>query len=437
MCIRIPLVTVWLLGVSLLFGGDERQLALTLRAQFDFDRVESAVHPELQQINGCVQSQAAAIAVAGRSELASLFFRKGYCALVGATLTHSSGDFLEAAVDFDKSIGAWPDVIGRNATVGRDAKGVTPQPVSSGLRVLATVSRLEADPAKSASRAQKQELEGAVDTSCPSVAMSPSLCQSLVGVGRQWLGWIALQQNDSSEAAREFAYQPGSPWALWTAGRKAFHDRNYPEASAHYGQAIQLWTRAQQEPGGLLAARLDPRPEMPNFLMQLGGTQILAGEPAAAIPPLDRAIKADPTLARAIYYRARAEELSGREEAALADFSLASRTAFANARDLASGEAHLYRGIQFYRRKDYAHAEDEFASALNFDMLPELRPDAQAWRYMAAVAGGACGASRQLLEDSLAYSSPFFPKQEARAVAASCPWPGAGGAVSGAFLTRQ
>ncbi|MBV8905272.1 MAG: hypothetical protein JOZ22_16715, partial [Acidobacteriia bacterium] len=89
-----------------------------------------------------------------------------------------------------------------------------------------------------------------------------------------------------------------------------------------------------------------------------------------------------------------------------------------------SGEAHLYRGIAFYRRKDYAHAEAEFASALNFGLPKELENDAQAWRYMAALADGACGPSRHMLEESLATSSPYFPKQEARGSAAACPLSG-------------
>jgi tetratricopeptide (TPR) repeat protein len=145
---------------------------------------------------------------------------------------------------------------------------------------------------------------------------------------------------------------------------------------------------------------------------------------------LDAALKADPSLARAAYLRARVDELAGNTAQAMTEYNLASRTAFANAKELASGEAHLYRGILMYRRKDYGHAEDEFASALNFDISLALRPDAVAWRHMAAVASGSCTLSRKFLEESLAQVSPYFPKAEARAVAATCPLTGAGASAS-------
>jgi hypothetical protein len=88
--------------------------------------------------------------------------------------------------------------------------------------------------------------------------------------------------------------------------------------------------------------------------------------------------------------------------------------------DLASGEAHLYHGIVLYRRQDFARAEEEFASALNFKMTGALRPDASAWRDLAVVAGGACGAARESLTLALTTVSPFFPRDEARARASAC-----------------
>src|SRR5207302_10704757 len=105
---------------------------------------------------------------------------------------------------------------------------------------------------------------------------------------------------------------------------------------------------------------------------------------------------------------------------ALIDYNLASRTAFANAKDLASGEAHLYRGILLYRRKDFARAEDEFASALNFEIPETLRADAQAWRHLAAVASGSCASAKEFLDRTLPGVSPYFPKNEARHLAVNC-----------------
>ena len=69
----------------------------------------------------------------------------------------------------------------------------------------------------------------------------------------------------------------------------------------------------------------------------------------------------------------------------------------------------MYRGVALYRKKDFTRAEQEFASALNFDSGP-VKEDAVAWRHMAAVAGGACGASASLLEQSLDRTSSYFPE---------------------------
>jgi tetratricopeptide (TPR) repeat protein len=249
--------------------------------------------------------------------------------------------------------------------------------------------------------------------------MPVNLCELLLQTGRQWLGWMAFERDDLYEAAKDLAGMPETAWFHWIAGRQAFADRKFKDAAAQYGEAVNLWTRGRTNQS--LVARLAPQPEMAVALADLGAAQLLSGDAAAAIANLDASIKADSERAQTIYLRARAKELTGQAEQALTDYSLASRTAFAHAQDLASGEAHLYRGIMMYRRQDYPHAEDEFASALNFDISATLRPDASAWRHMAAVAGGACGASRGYLEESLERVSPYFPKDEARKVAASCP----------------
>jgi tetratricopeptide (TPR) repeat protein len=417
---RAPLLALIAISACCLYA-DQLELGLAGRAQSDFDRVELSSQPQIQETNACVQSQVAAIAVAPRAELASLYFRKGYCELIGATLNHGSGDFQQAAASFQKSIEAWPDSPGRNPKNGY------PQPVPSGLRILAAISPLEGGRVMGEGwMAAGKEIFAAVEPPvCPSFVLPPSLCQSLLQVGYEWVGWIALKRGDLIEARRDLASVTESAWARWITGQQAFHDRDYQQASDQYQQAVRLWTRAVSNPTNI-AERLEPQPDLPVVWMQLGEAQLLAGYLPAAVASLDTAIKAsaikaNPSLARAIYYRARAEELQGLAEPALADYTLASRTAFANAENLKSGEAHLYRGILFFRRKDYAHAEDEFSSALNFEIPADLLPDAEAWRHMAAVAGGACGASRQFLEDSLARVSPLFPKQEARKIAAACP----------------
>ena len=187
-----------------------------------------------------------------------------------------------------------------------------------------------------------------------------------------------------------------------------------------YAAAIEQWKRVWQGDGPTLWQALGPRPRIPIALADLGAARMLAGDLPGAITTLDASLQADPKNSHALFLRARAKELAGRKDDALADYNLASRTAFAEARDLASGDAHLYRGILLFRRQDFVAAEQEFANSLNFDMTESLRPDARAWRQYAAVAQGSCGAARDSLTQALAAVSPYFPREEARAAAAAC-----------------
>jgi tetratricopeptide (TPR) repeat protein len=405
-----------------LFAADEQQLALLSRAQSDFDRVELSGSPQLRDAAECVQSQAALLAVAPKTETSLLRFRKGYCTLAGATVTGSAEEFREAAAEFERAIAGWPDRTSRN-------RNLPPEPVPSGLRILTQAAKLNAGTDSTLKEQARQEIRAAVQSpTCSANLMPANLCESLVGVGKDWLGWMALEQDDLIEAAQSFNGTSGSAWIRWTTGLRVFRDRKYADAVKEYRQAVESWT-TRVSPGSLVS-RIEPQPAMPEMWAQLGSAQLLAGDPLAAIASFDRAIKADSMLAGAIYLRGRARELAGQTDQALADYSLASRTAFANAQDLASGEAHLYRGIFMYRRKNYSQAEDEFASALNFDIPDKLRPDASAWRRLAAVAAGSCGATRSELEESLVRVSPYFPKDEARKVAASCK-------VTGAAITNS
>jgi tetratricopeptide (TPR) repeat protein len=301
------------------------------------------------------------------------------------------------------------------------------EPVPSELRVLAAITRLETDSSIDSQNRERQELSAAVDPAvCSSDFLPPADCLAVVRTGRLWLAWIALSHNDLDEAARALKSMPDSAWSHWIAGKSAFRYREFPAADLQYGLAVEDWMHEQAAPAPALAPRLAPQPDMARVLTDWAGTQLLTGDLKQAITNLDTATQRDPHLAFALFLRGRAKELAGENEAAQADFSLASRTAFAEAKDLASGEAHLYRGIMLYRRQDYTHAEAEFSSALNFEIPVELRPDAVAWRHLAAVAGGACVSSREFLEQSLAAVSPYFPKDEARAAASKCPLTGSG-----------
>src|SRR5215471_12645745 len=75
-----------LLAATALFAADEQQIALMLKAQSDFDRVQLAVAPPLRDTAACIQTQAALMTVAQPEDLPLVHFRKGYCTLAGATL---------------------------------------------------------------------------------------------------------------------------------------------------------------------------------------------------------------------------------------------------------------------------------------------------------------------------------------------------------------
>jgi tetratricopeptide (TPR) repeat protein len=407
---RVFLLTVFVLPT--MFAADEVQLALHLKAQTDFDRVELAAVPELQHTLACIQSQAALLPVASRVDLPLVHFRKGYCTLMGATITHAAADFNAAAAEFDAAVAAWP------ARVEKPPKGVPVEPVSSALPVLASIAKLQGGGDEAAAVAAIQAAVSA--NACPASVMPASQCAGVLQIGKQWAGWVALRANRLSEAATDFADSPGTGWPSWVAGRQAFEARKYSDAATQYRKAVDEWDRLAKESAPSLTTRLAPKSDMGLMLTDLGGAQLLAGNTSAAIATLDQAVKRDPDHAWTFYLRARAKEIAGQAEAAASDYNLAARTALAGSHDLASGEAHLYRGIMLYRRKEFAKAEDEFASALNFEIAANLRPDAVAWRYMAAVADGGCEASRAGLSKSLGAVSGYFPRKEAEELMARC-----------------
>ena len=434
-----------------LFGADERRLALLADAQRAFDRMERSPSPQLAEASACVQVEAAALAVALPAGEASLYYRKGYCELALAAVTRAPSRFAEAASDLDRSGAAMLAWIARQAglVAGQiavhDAGQSGSQIAGEGAgqaTALSPAQSSEPVAAWNAGRASGQTGEQAAGQSPALVGgpatghnaaqawmtpdTCPASCQPFIPTAGLWLGWLALRRGDLDAATERFAVRPESGWPALVAGMRAFQAGRYSEAAARYGETLDIWTRGESASDPPLTWRIGPPADIAELLAELGGAQILSGDPQTAVATLDKALKAGVPAARAFFLRARARELSGQPEPALADYNLASRTAFASATGLASGEAHLYRGILYYRRKDYARAEDEFSSALNFAIAPALRADASAWRHLAAVASGFCGASREYLERSLPAVSPFFPKDEARAVAARCPaspWP--------------
>jgi tetratricopeptide (TPR) repeat protein len=379
---RVALLVLF--TTSTIWAVDLQRMALVEKAQADFDRVRMATVPRLADTLVCQQSQAALLATTLPAEAPLIRSRKGYCALIGASITGQPSEFLAAARDLDA------------------------------VPVLASIARLKAGPDGAAAGAA---LEKALQAqSCPGGWVSPADCQTFQQVGRQWLGWLDLQEGRLDDAER---YLATGPWSDWIIGRQDFQQHNFAQAAARYRSAIEGWQQLASEPAPLLAERLAPRADLGAALADLGGAELLDGKPAAAIAALDQSIRIDPRSAWTYYLRARAKDAAGEKEAALADYNMASRTAFAGG-DTTSGEAHLYRGVLLYQRKDYARAENEFASALNFDIPGKLRPDAEAWLHLAAVASGGCTASRDELQRSLATASPFFPAAEARGRIAAC-----------------
>lgn len=397
-------------------------MVLARKAKAAFDSAILSSQPQLAETSGCVQAQAAMLPVAMRDELPLIYYRKGYCDLMSAALQQNGAGFRDAASAFDQAMSTWAGRV-------KPVKGKAAEPGPSVLMVLSAIGRLEASsdlpPAEAAAGLNSVGVQadlsvGLARSTCSPDLMTASACQGVLRAGREWLGWIALRHDDVMEAARDLAELQDSFWTHWVTGKQAFRDGKYMDAAIQYGAAVELWKNNQARWRGDWMARLGPKPRMGSALTDLGGARMLAGETAASIGVLDAAIAADPQNARAFYLRARAKELAGKTDAASADYNLASRTAFAGAEDLVSGEAHIYRGILLYRRKDFERAESEFESALNVGMAADMRADAVAWRHMAAVAGGACGASRGLLADALGSVSPYFPKADARAVTAAC-----------------
>lgn len=388
------------LAATAAWAGDAA-VALALKAQTDFDRVELAPLPRLEDTMRCTQSQAEALPVARPADLPVAYYRKGYCELL-------EGDNRAAAGDLARALGAWPN------------RGT--EPVSAGLQVLSAVARLRAGVDAGELDGIRAGLAEAENSSvCLSTIMSPGRCRELVDLGRLWLGWLAARDHRDGEASRYFAAFPQTAWPAWIGARQALEARRYADAAGLLRQAVEMWRRQERFPQAGILAMLGPASELRDAIFLLARTEFLAGQYKAALGDFEAAIKADPGNAQALYLRGRTREALGEGEGALTDYQLASRLAFAHPdRPEATALAHYYRGVWQYRRKSWAQAEDEFASALNSAGDPALRADISAWRYLAAVAGGACQASVASLEQAAGSASDLFPREEARQRLRSC-----------------
>jgi tetratricopeptide (TPR) repeat protein len=413
-----------LMAVLPFFAADELKPPLVAAADADFERVVNAPAPDMAASAKCVQSQAMLFAVATPEEVARVVFRKAYCELAHAEATHNRAAFEPAAEEFDDAIADAQSAYTRQK-LPHNATPVGPD-VPSTWRILNAVARLNAG---ASPESQERTLALGVDeaavaseplnpASCQSNGAAMEFCRSVKQLGSAWLGWMALERGDRVVAARRFKEGNVPEWSDWVSGLDAFRAGNYVDAASKEGRAIAEWRKT---PPQSLQQRLGPQPSMPMMLTEWAGAQLAAGDSNTALANLDAALRSDPAIGRALYLRAVAKQRLRRNEAAMDDYNLASRAAFSKPGDAAAAEAHFYRGIALYWRKEFVHSEDEFATALNGDPVASWLPDARAWRHMAAVAGGACGSSRESLTRELAAVSPYFPKAEAAAVTAACP----------------
>jgi tetratricopeptide (TPR) repeat protein len=406
---RIPLLA--LLATLPLYGADAQKLALEAAAQADFERVSTGA-TDLATTTRCLQSQAMLLAVATPVETPPILFRKAYCQLANGVVSQNRTAIGQAAETFDEAIADGEAL---------SLKQKTPFHLPGAWHILSSVARLNAGAPPDS---QDQPLSRAVDghsgdeSGCQTNGDRLEFCHTVHQLGSAWLGWIALKRGDLLVAGRRFANGKTPGWTNWIAGMDLYRRGNYAGAAAEYGQAIGIWREAHPD---TLMARMGPQPVMPEALADLGGAELAANDLAGALASLDAAVKADSSNSRALYLRGLTKQHLGRNDAALEDLNLASRAAFARNGDAGAGEAHLFRGISFYWRKEYTRAEDEFASAMNAGVTEPWQSDARAWRLLAAVAGGACGDSRRALESAMASISPYFPRGDARAAFAACP----------------
>jgi tetratricopeptide (TPR) repeat protein len=198
-------------------------------------------------------------------------------------------------------------------------------------------------------------------------------------------------------------------------GRHALAGGDYQEAAGWLAMALEPAPRTGVQ--GLLAPEIDQRDARYYRARALYATGRYS-EVSDVLEPILKGPARDP---EALFLRARAREMQGLSKEAITDYELASRAAFADVgMQFTSGNAHFYRGIALFRRENFERAENAFASALNFEASPELRPDVQAWRHMAAVAGGACHAAASLLQAAIPSTSNLFPKTEADMLLRAC-----------------
>ena len=379
--------------------GQSRTSPIVTKAGLDFDKVDAAPIPTIQDAMSCVQSNAAAVAAVRTEERYLFQFRKGYCELFGAVVTGTSDGFRAAAADFTDAVFSWP------------LKTVPGPP--SALPALISIAHLEQGRMVDSYPDLARELESILAVSgCPATPiMSPAFCSDLLATAKVWLGWLAYRKGDLAKAAQGFAVYPGDPWSLWMAGRIAQQRKQLTEASSLYQKALDGWAASEKSPNPDVVTLLGPKPDPIAVYFQLGQIDYEAGRYASAIPRFDAVIKATPKNSYAIFLRARSKDALQQYAAALDDYVLAVQTATTYTDGSWNiGQAYYYRGPPVLPAEGFHPRRVGASNALAAAPKEIPATDVTAWRAMAVVSGSDCGTSIDVLESAAQASSDQFPK---------------------------
>jgi tetratricopeptide (TPR) repeat protein len=392
--------------------GHAQPLSLRAKAKLDFDKVDAEPIPDMASTEACVQSNGAAIPVTHAEERYQLYYRKGYCELFRALVDGASDSFQAAARDFTEAIVTWPK------------KATTPPP--GGLRALVSIAHLEQGRLADSYPDLGREL-GAVVEQPDCVAapiMAVGFCTAVIDTARTWLGWLAYNKNDFTEAARLLEPltqgKPASPWALWIQGRLAQQQSHVADAVALYEKALAAWIASAQSAAPDVVTLLGPKLDTGAVHYQLGLADYSRQKYEEAISHFDASLKRNPKNSYAIFLRARSKAVLHLDVAALDDYALATQTArVENDSSWNVAQAHYYRGLLLYQSKDYPGAEGEFSLALGGRLGDIGKPDVNAWKVMSAVAGNGCK-SGDALDAAAQAASDKFPKAQADALVFDC-----------------
>jgi tetratricopeptide (TPR) repeat protein len=383
-----------------------------VKAKFDFDKVDAAPIPDMASTEACVQSSAAAIPVTRAEERYLLYYRKGYCELFRALIDGASDSFQAAARDFTEANVTWPK------------KATTPPP--GGLRALVSIAHLEQGRLADSYPDLGRELGAVVEEpnclTTPLMAMA--FCTAVIDTARTWLGWLAYNKNDFTEAARVLEPlthgKPVSPWALWIQGRLAQQQGHVADAAALYEKGLAAWMASAQSAAPDVVTLLGPKLDTGAVHYQLGLADYSLQKFDSAVSHFDASLKRSPRNSYAIFLRARSKEALHLNVAALDDYALATQTArVENDSSWNVAQAHYYRGLLLYQAKDYPGAEGEFSLALGGRLGDIAKPDVNAWKIMSAVAGNGCR-SGDALDTAIETVSDKFPKAQADALVFDC-----------------